>query len=72
MITATANAATQQARFKKLIQNVNGKYLGNGVADIQKDALGMFFKKVRIMRKFPSDFKINNNIKLFGEGAENF
>ena len=34
MITAMANAAMQQARFKKLILKVNTKYLGRDVADI--------------------------------------
>ena len=34
-----ANTATQLARFKKLIQKVNTKYLGRDVTDVQKDAM---------------------------------
>ena len=75
MITATANTAMQQARFKKLIQKVNVKYLGRDVADVQKDSMlmGKLRYKGQDHEKVTERlFKINNDIELFGEDIKQF
>ena len=64
----TANAATQQARFKKLIQQVNAKYLGRDVADIQKDVmlLGELHYEGQDHEKVAEQlFEINNDTEFF-------
>ncbi len=57
-----ANTATQLARFKKLIQKVNVKYLGRDMADVQKVAmlLGELYYEGQELRFFLKSTTISN------------
>ncbi len=68
-----ASAATQQKRFKKLIQKINAKYLGRDAVSIQKDAmlLGKLWYEGQGHKKVLERlFNMNNNTELFGEDYE--
>ena len=72
---ATGNTNAQQAKFKKLIQKVNVKYLGKDAADDQKIAMqcgelqGDDHDHDKVAERL---FEINRDLELLGEDVEGF
>jgi hypothetical protein len=72
---ATGNSAAQQAKFKKLIQKVNMKYLGKDAADDHKIAMQrgeLRYDDQDHDKVAERLFEINRDLELLGKDVEKF